>query len=154
MPRLEYPRKPDEITSALAKEILGGRFIADHKAYNNMLASLRERKIDVQYAFFGECSKYAIPVVEAVADENLRLAPFNAIERKMNALKRKIGSSVAASHARIDINRLGGSGAAGRQRDQARAGEVRNINRMLLQRLEAEIRRRQSNDGSMLLSCS
>lgn len=137
-----YPRPASDLAIELAQEILKGRFVSDHKDYNEMLRILRDRKLDVQMAFFGECSRDAIPVVEAVADANLKKASIKVIERKITALRRTIEASVASSHARVDIARLGGPGAAGRQRDQARASERRNITTMLINRLTAEVRRR------------
>lgn len=142
--KLDYPRPPSELAAQLAKDILRGRFMADHKDYNRMLANLRERNLDVQLAFFGDCARDAIPVVEAVAMENLRSAPLSSIERKISMLRRQIGTSLAASHAKVDITRLGGKGAAGRQRDHARASEQRNITAMYIERLSKEIQRRKS----------
>lgn len=139
-----YPRPASDLAIELAQEILKGRFVSDHKDYNEMLRILRDRKLDVQLAFFGECSRDAIPVVEAVADANLKTASLKVIERKIAGLQRMIQASVASSHAQVDIARLGGPGAAGRQRDQARASERRNITSMLLNRLTAEVNRRSS----------
>lgn len=144
MSKLTYPRSPSVVALELAKVILRGRFIADHKDYNRMLAGLRERNLDVQLAFFGDCARDAIPVVEAVAMTNLNAAPLGVLQRKVCTLRRQVSVSSAASHAKVDITRLGGSGAAGRQRDHARASERRNITRMLIDRLCKEIHRREA----------
>lgn len=142
MTRLPYPRLPCETSTLLAREILRGRYISDHKDYNRMLAALRERKLDVQLAYCGESAEKSIPVVEFIAEQNLRTAPLTALERKVASLTRQVGASVAASHAKVDPTRLGGRGAAGRQRDRARESEKRNLIRMQIERLTGEISRR------------
>jgi hypothetical protein len=140
-----YPRQPCELSLKFAKEIVGKSFTVDHKHINRMLATLRERKLDVELAYYGESSRDSALVVAYVADQNLRGAPANQIERKVASLQRKVGVSVASSLSKVDITRLGGPGAAGRQRDQARAGESRDIIRLYISRLQDELRRRASD---------
>ncbi|HBO5516263.1 TPA: hypothetical protein L4559_005192 [Pseudomonas aeruginosa] len=144
MSKLTYPRTPTETAAELAREILRGRFISDHKDYNRMLAAVRERGLPVEHAFCGESAALSISVVEAIAEENLRAAPQRALERKIKTLIRRVESSVSASLLRFDPNRLGGPGAAGRERDRARAAEGRCLTRMMINRLESEIARRES----------
>lgn len=144
MSKLPFPRRPSEIATNLAKEILRGRFIADHKDYNRMLAAVREQGLSVEHAFCGECAERAISVVEAIAEENLRTAPRAKLERKLATLCRKVEASVTASLHKFDPNRLGGPGAAGRERDRARQAEGRNLTRMLADRLAQELARRET----------
>ncbi|ELG7182271.1 TPA: hypothetical protein ACP3ZG_004833 [Pseudomonas aeruginosa] len=86
MPQLTYPRARSEVAAELARDILQGRFISDHKDYNRMLAAVRERGMPVEHAFCGESAALSISVVEAIAEENLRNAPLRALERKINRL--------------------------------------------------------------------
>ena len=144
MSQLTYPRAPTELAAQLARGILQGRFIADHKDYNRMLAAVRERGIPVEHAFCGESAALSISVVEAIAEKNLRNAPLRALERRINTLSRHVESSISASQQKFDQNRLGGPGAAGRERDRARAAECRNLTRMMINRLKAEIVRRKA----------
>lgn len=140
---LSYPRSPAPAGVLIAREVMGKRFLADHKDYNSLLARLRAENLDISFGFYGECSRDAIPVTNAVADQNLLLASTKAIERKVASLRSKIGASVERSKARVDITRLGGSGAAGRQRDQYRDSVGRNITHGVIHRLTDELVRRQ-----------
>lgn len=144
MTKLTYPRQPTEAGAELARDILQGRFITDHKDYNRMLAAVRERGLAVEHAFCGESSQKSISVVEAIAEENLQAAPLRAIERKINSLTRKVEESVSNCRKKFDPTCLGGPGAAGRERDRARAAEGRNITRMMIDRLNREIERREA----------
>lgn len=144
MSKLTFPRRPSEIATHLAKEILRGRFIADHKDYNRMLAAVREQGLPVEHAFCGESAERSISVVEAIAEENLRTAPRAKLERKLATLGSKVESSVTASLHRFDPNRLGGPGAAGRERDRARQAEGRNLTRMQADRIAQELARREA----------
>lgn len=148
MTDFSYPRAPTPLALEMARAIVGRRFMADHKDYNRMLSELREQGLDHRLAFYGPNSAEARAVVSFVADENLAVAPITALQRKLAKLQGEVASSVAASHAKFDPTRLGGSGAAGRQRDRARAGEQRNIIRMLADRLEEELKRRAAGQPS------
>ncbi|MGI0646783.1 hypothetical protein ACRCPS_17360 [Pseudomonas aeruginosa] len=140
--RLPYPRPPDADVLLLAKVIVGKRFLTDHKDYNRLLQALRERGIDHQLGFYGQDAATARPVVEYVAEQNLLEAPLRALERKIETLDRQISRSLAHSMSRIDITRLGGSGAAGRVRDQANDAFRRDLAKMIKVRLENEVQRR------------
>ncbi|HEJ2342377.1 TPA: hypothetical protein ACKQHR_001578 [Pseudomonas aeruginosa] len=85
---------------------------------------------------------HSMLVVDAIAEENLRKASLRALERKIESLSRKVEASLSASIRRFNPSRLGGPGAAGRQRDQARASESRNITSGLINQLRKEIARR------------
>lgn len=142
MTKLTYPRLPTEAAAELARGILRGRFICNHKDYNQMLAAVREQGLPVEHAFCGESAERSIPVVEAIAELNLQTAPLRVLERKVNTLCLKVDSSIYASRQRFDQTRLGGPGAAGRERDRAREAEGRNLTRMMIERLKREITRR------------
>ncbi|WP_432263304.1 hypothetical protein [Cupriavidus sp. TMH.W2] len=142
MNRSQRPLEPNVEVMALARKILGTRFEVDHKDTNAMLALVRGLQLPIEYAYFGPRSIDAKSVVQEVADQNLRLAPMHRIQRKIDGLTGKIDGSLASSVANFDPSRLGGSGAAGRQRDRARASEGRNILSIRVARLQAELDRR------------
>lgn len=148
MSRLPYPRQPSEVALQIARQIVGKRFTTDHKDYNGMLLALREQGLDHQLGFYGEDSITARPVVEFVAEQNLRTAPLRALERKIATMERHVRCSVAKSHSKVDIARLGGPGAAGRVRDQANDSIRRNITEMYRQRLVNEIKRREEEHAA------
>lgn len=145
MRTLTYPRQPTDLAAKLAREILRTRFIADHRDHNALIRSLREHGLSAEHAFCGESAQLSVLVVDVIAEENLRHAPLQALERKISSLSRKVEASLSASIRRFDPNRLGGPGAAGRQRDQARASENRNLTGHQISRLLQEIARRESN---------
>ncbi len=144
------PLSPAPEALVLAQEILGSRFEADHKHINAFLAALRANGLPIELACFGPRAVDAKPVVLEVADRNLRAAAEPRIRRRIESINRKIGGSVAATVNQFDSARLGGSGAAGRQRDRARASEVRNILRSQADRLQAELDRR-ANEAAQTL---
>ncbi|WP_425953074.1 hypothetical protein [Ralstonia pseudosolanacearum] len=139
------PLKPDTEVLALAQAILGKRFEANHKDGNALLAAVRERNLPIVFAYFGPRAIDARRVIDEVADQNLRAAPAARIQRRIDCIQGKIHASIATSIAKFDPTRLGGSGAAGRQRDRARASEVRNILAIEAGRLQAELARRASS---------
>lgn len=142
MRTLSFPRQPTELGAKLARDIVRTRFIADHRDHNALLLALREQGHSIEHAFCGESAMYSMLVVDAIAEENLRKAPLRALERKIESLSCKVEASLSASIRRFNPGRLGGPGAAGRQRDQARASESRNITSGLINRLRQEIARR------------
>ncbi|HGM8089616.1 TPA: hypothetical protein ACKP9S_006033 [Pseudomonas aeruginosa] len=85
---------------------------------------------------------HSMLVVDAIAEENLRKAPLRALERKIESLSCKVEASLSASIRQFNPGHLGGPGAAGRQRDRARASESRNITSGVINRLRQEIARR------------
>jgi hypothetical protein len=109
-----------------------------------MLAAVRELGLPIEHAFCGESSEKAISVVEAIAEVNLRSAPREKLERKLITLRRKVEVSVSTSLQKFDPNRLGGPGAAGRERDRAREADYRNLIRMMIDRLGQELTRREA----------
>ncbi len=142
MRTLSFPRQPTELGAKLARDIVRTRFIADHRDHNALLRALREQGHSVEHAFCGESAMHSMLVVDAIAEENLRKASLRALERKIESLSRKVEASLSASIRRFNPSRLGGPGAAGRQRDQARASESRNITSGLINQLRKEIARR------------
>jgi hypothetical protein len=142
-----YPRPPDALVLGIAQEIVGKRFTTDHRDYNRLLQALRDRGLDHRLGFYGEDARTARPVVEYVAEQNLRIAPLQALQRRIASLDRQVSGSVAKSHARVDITRLGGTGAAGRVRDQAHDSFRRDLLRMQRDLLLNEIARRQAAAG-------
>ncbi|EMG2118663.1 hypothetical protein V4Z64_005167 [Pseudomonas aeruginosa] len=87
-----------------------------------------------------------------IAEENLRKAPSRALERKIKTLSRQVDESLSASMRRFNPERLGGIGAAGRQRDQARDSDKRNLLKGLINRVRAEIARREGDDSIIATS--
>lgn len=142
MTDFSYPRAPATLALEMARVIVGRRFMADHKDYNRMLSELRAQGLDHRLAFYGQSAAESRAVVDYVADENLKVAPVSALERKLARLQVEVVSSVAASHAKFDCTRLGGKGAAGRELNRARAAQRRNITRLLAGRIEHELKRR------------
>ena len=142
------PLEPHPDAMKIARKILGARFEADHKDGNAMLAAAREQGMPVEFTFFGPTSMHAKRVIEVAADENLRAAPQTRIKQRIKSLQGKVGASLAASVSSFDPTRLGGRGAAGRQRDRARASEGRGLLGLRLERLQAELDRRAAANGT------
>lgn len=136
------PPGPNADVLALATAIMGSRIEADHRDYNRLLGLLREKDMPASLAYFGATDADSQCVVEVVADSNLRAAPVSRIRSRIASLDRKACASVAASIAAFDPGRLGGRGAAGRQRDRAKAGENRNLLADRIARLQSELARR------------
>jgi hypothetical protein len=136
------PINPDPQALELAREVLNGRFMADHKDKNEVIRLARERGIPPEHLAFGPDAATAKLVVDEVADRNLHAAPAEAIERKIKKLRAEVDESLSHSVATFDPTRLGGSGAAGRQRDRAHASERRNLTSALADRLQRELDQR------------
>lgn len=145
-----YPRPPDALALDIAQEIVGKRYSTDHRDYNRLLQALRDRGLDHRLGFYGEDARTARPVVEYVAEQNLRIAPLQALQRRIDSLDRQVSASAAKSHSRVNITRLGGAGAAGRVRDQAHDSFRRDLLRMKRDMLLNEIARRQTAAGEYL----
>ncbi|CAB3753934.1 hypothetical protein [Paraburkholderia humisilvae] len=137
------PLEPDPFASDLAAVILGKRIETDHRDYNALLARLRGAGRPVELAFYGPDAATAGCVIEAVADVNLRAIPAFRILSRIASLKRRQSASLSADMARFDPARLGGRGAAGRQRDRARSAEQRLLLANRIRRLTAELERRE-----------
>jgi hypothetical protein len=142
------PVEPDNYALGLASAIVGTRIESDHRDYNAMLSALREAGKPVELAFFGPDSATAQSVVEAVVDANLRMMPTRRITSRIESLERQRSASVSADIARFDPSRLGGRGAAGRQRDRARSSERRLMLAARIHRLAAELQRREQTTGT------
>ncbi|RUE86346.1 hypothetical protein IPC1135_29700 [Pseudomonas aeruginosa] len=142
-----YPRPPDALVLGIAQEIVGKRYTTDHRDYNRLLQALSDRGLDHRLGFYGEDARTARPVVEYVAEQNLRIAPLKTLQGKIEALDRQVSASAAKSHSRVDITRLGGTGAAGRVRDQAHDSFRRDLLRMQRDRLLNEVARREADAG-------
>lgn len=152
MRTLPFPRQPTELSTKLAREIVRSRFIADHKDHNALLRALREHGESAEHAFCGVSAQHSTLVVDVIAEENLRKAPSRALERKIKTLSRQVDESLSASMRRFNPERLGGIGAAGRQRDQARDSDKRNLLTGLINRVRAEIARREGDDSIIATS--
>ncbi|KSQ21636.1 hypothetical protein APB26_32140 [Pseudomonas aeruginosa] len=148
MRTLPFPRQPTELAADLAREIVRSRFVADHKDHNALLRALREQGESAEHAFCGASAQHSALVVDVIAEENLRKAPYRTLERKIKSLSRQVDESLSASMRRFNPERLGGTGAAGRQRDQARDSDKRNLLTSLINRIRAEIARREGDDSN------
>lgn len=142
------PLEPDTQALELATAIVGKRIESDHRDYNALLARLRESGKPVELAFYGPDSATAHSVVEAAVDANLRTIPTQRIVNRIASLERRRCASVSADIGRFDPSRLGGRGAAGRQRDRARASENRQMLAARIHRLAEEIQRRDQLAGA------
>lgn len=136
------PLTPDAEAVNLARKVMGSKFDADHKDYNEVIRLARENGIPHERLFFGADSASARSVVDHVSDENLSRASAEKIQKKIDTLRGKVDASLARTVENFDPTAIGGSGAAGRQRDRARASESRNIISNLVDRLQAELDRR------------
>jgi len=139
---LTYPRPPSSIAREIAASLIKRRYIATYRDLNALQLKLRDLGVSFDHAYCGPSSEQAVPVVSVLADENLTLATDKAIEKRLGQINLKIQTSISHSVSRFNPARLGGSGAAGRQRDQTRAGEARNIMRIEMHRLQDELNRR------------
>ncbi|MBN3776197.1 hypothetical protein G3O06_01285 [Burkholderia sp. Ac-20345] len=137
------PLEPDPFAFELAGAILGKRIETDHRDYNALIARLRDAGWPVELAFYGPDAATACCVIEAVADANLQAIPAFRILSRIASLERRKSASVSADIARFDPSRLGGRGAAGRQRDRARSSEQRQLLANRIHRLTAELERRE-----------
>ncbi|MDO5947881.1 hypothetical protein [Burkholderia cepacia] len=137
------PLEPDPFAFELAGAILGKRIETDHRDYNALIARLRDAGWPVELAFYGPDAATACCVIEAVADANLQAIPAFRILSRIASLERRKSASVSADIARFDPSRLGGRGAAGRQRDRARSSEQRQMLANRIHRLTAELERRE-----------
>jgi hypothetical protein len=142
------PVEPDTHALELAAVIVGKRIESDHRDYNALLGRLRESGKPVELAFYGPDSATAHSVVEAAVDANLRSVPTQRIVNRIASLERRRCASVSADIARFDPSRLGGRGAAGRQRDRARSSENRQMLAARIHRLATEIQRREQLGGA------
>ena len=140
-----WPRHPDSEAMDLAREIMGKRFEATHKEINAFLAEGRARNIPYEKMYAGPNAMDARLLVDLVAEENLRNAPDGTIARRIASLEGKISDSISHTISSFDPTRLGGSGAAGRMRDRARAGESRSIMSGEAERLRDELDRRRAD---------
>jgi Large polyvalent protein-associated domain 1 len=134
--------QPNAKAMELARKIVGKRFFVDHKDINELIRQARIEGVPHEDTYFGEDRSRQKNVIDEVADQNLREAPRQAIERKIASIKGVVADSLASSVAGFDPSRLGGSGAAGRARDRARSSERRQIIAGTAYRLQAELDRR------------
>lgn len=140
--KLSYPRPPTSIAREIAAPLIKKRLVATTKDINALLAELRARGLSHEHAYCGESSMHAVSVMTVLADENLVNAQQQVIEKRIAKIQAALEDSISKSISRFNPARLGGRGAAGRQRDQARSGERRDIMRVELYRLQAELNRR------------
>lgn len=139
---LFYPRQPTPEGLAIARKVLRCRFVVSATDINAVLRLARESALDAGHCYYGESSRHARLVADYVADDNLRSATDQQLARKASSIKAKIEGSVSRSMSRINPASIGGSGAAGRQRDHMRDSEGRNILRRELTRIENELKSR------------
>ena len=142
---LTYPRQPTEEGLAIARQVLGRRFVVGHKDYNAAIQAARGAGLDIGHVYYGESSMHARPVVELVADDNLKSASTDHLARKAASIRSKVESSISSSIRRFNPSRIGGKGAAGRQRDNAHDAEKRNMRQSELKRIEAELEGRKTD---------
>jgi hypothetical protein len=140
------PLLPDQEAMALARTVVGRTIVVDHKEHNLMIRLARDAGIPHERVFFGPDSATARSVIDEVADANLRSLSVTTIKRKRDGLRARVGQSIEHSRLRFDPTRLGGRGAAGRQRDRARASESRNNVSAVAERLQAELDRRETEN--------
>lgn len=134
----DYPAS-SEAAVQLARKIIGNKFEATHRETNAFLAAAREAGIPHETTYWGS-GPYKTSAIDYVADENLKSAKTADIEKRIAKIEAGIANSIAR-----DVNRfnnqgtLGGSGAAGRQRDRARNSEARQIDDNVADRLRGEL---------------
>ncbi|MBQ1784622.1 MAG: PLxRFG domain-containing protein [Gammaproteobacteria bacterium] len=129
----------------IAKGVMGGKFESTHKEINEYLRLVREANIPHDLSYSGT-GPYKQSYIDVVADQNLKAAPESKIQAKIDRIERENDASIAHEvNKSNNLGTLGGPGAAGRQRDRARASESRNIRSTSAQRMQAELDRRKSN---------
>lgn len=139
---IPIPSEADAAALAIAKEVMGGRFEESNDDTTEMNKRAMAAGIPRMLTFVTDKTLGNRSLISIVADQNLRDAPTEKIQGRIDAITKKINQSMEKTVSDFDPSTLGGSGAAGRQRDRARASEARGIMGDYAKRLQDELDRR------------